>query len=102
MRYRVQLWRTSTSKKPELEQVARGSSVDDAISSVMKTFEWSYACLALALPVNKNLEDALPENWRRRVRCRISGEISYAKVGNWQDHLWTQQNSFADSLWGLL
>jgi hypothetical protein len=102
MRYRVQLWRTSTSGKPELEQVARGLDVDDAVGSVMKTFELSYANLALALPVDKNLEDASPENWRRHIRCRISGEISYIRDDSWKDRRPAHQSSFTDSLWGLL
>jgi hypothetical protein len=102
MRYRVQLWRTSTSRKPEFEHVARGLDVDDAIGSVMKTFEWGYANRAFAVPVDKNLEDASPGSWRRHIRCRISGEISFIRDDSWKDQPPTHQNSFADSLWRLL
>lgn len=99
MRYQVQLWRTTTSKKPELERIVRASSVDDAIGSVMKSFDWNYAGRALALPTDKDLKEALPEHWRRGVRCRQSGEVSYTKEREKVDKL---QSFPANSLWTLL
>lgn len=99
MRYRVQLWRKANAKQPELERIVRASGVDDAIGSVMKSFDWNYAGLALALPVDQDIKEALPENWRRGVRCRQSGEVFYARDQERRD----QSQSFpANSLWTLL
>jgi len=99
MRYRVQLWRTAGSKNPELDQIVRASDIDDAIGSLMKAFDWNYAGLALALPADQDLKDALPEYWRRSVRCRQSGKVSsierYEKT--------SQRQGFpTGSLWTLL
>ena len=79
MRYHVQLWRTSLSQQADEEHVVRASNVDDAIQALMKTLDWGYASAALAYPVDKTVKDVSPENWRRRVRCRISGKISSIK-----------------------
>ena len=80
MRYRVQLWRTANSRKADIERVVRAVSVDDAIESLMKTFDWGYASSALAYPVNMEMEEVTSEYWRKRVRCNITGKFSFSRV----------------------
>ncbi len=87
MRYRVQLWRTSVSRKADVEHVVRALNVEDAIYSLMKTLDWGYASSALAYPVDKEAENISPENWRRRVRCRISGKASCITDNFWHSPL---------------
>lgn len=84
MRYRVQLWRTLASRKADVEHVVRASNVEDAIYSLMKTFDWGYASLALAYPVDMEAEDISPDYWRQKVRCRISGKVSCITDNLWQ------------------
>lgn len=99
MRYRVQLWRTASSKNPELDQIVRASDIDDAIGSLMKAFDWNYAGLALAFPADQDLKDALPENWRRGVRCRQSGKVSSTER---LERISQRQSFPIGSLWKLL
>jgi hypothetical protein len=85
MAYKVMLWRRSTSRQPDAERIVpRASDIDDAIRFLMQDKDVGYASVALAYPTDKNKEDIGPENWRQRVRCRISGKYSYVKDDSWQ------------------
>src|SRR5258708_825412 len=47
MRYRVQLWRTSVSRKADVEHVVRALDVEDAIYSLMKTLDLAFGFASL-------------------------------------------------------
>ncbi|MBA2395373.1 MAG: hypothetical protein H0V70_21810 [Ktedonobacteraceae bacterium] len=85
MAYKVMLWRRSTSRQPDVVCIApRVSDIDDAIRYSMQKMDCGYASAALAYPTDKDKEDIGPDNWRKRVKCLISGKYSYVKDDSWQ------------------
>lgn len=80
MRHFVNLWLTPTSAEAELKRVVRASDVDDAIASLMKSLDLSYAQAACAYPISKRFEDTSLVNWRRCIHCSVTGRISFAKT----------------------
>ncbi len=88
MRYRVLLWRTSASRKADVEQVVpRVLDVDDAIRSLMQKLDLGYANTALAYAIDRDTSEVCPDNWKRQVRCHVSGKFSCIKDDTWQGPL---------------
>ncbi len=76
MRYYVSLWFTPTSQEATIKQVVRASTIDDAISTIMKAHDLVYVHAACAYPVKKRNQDASSDCWRWNVRCSVSGKVS--------------------------
>jgi hypothetical protein len=75
-RYEVSLYKVAHATKPDIVQVVRAVNTDEAVEVLMKARDMSYASSAKVVGVDNQNQPTSQEEWRWRIRCKISGEFS--------------------------
>jgi hypothetical protein len=75
-RYKVSLYKVAHKTQPDIVQVVRAVNVDEAVEVLMKAKDIPYASAAKIAGVDKQDRQTSKEEWRWRIRCKMSGEFS--------------------------